>query len=210
MISPSEPAGRTTWLLVRMWPCSSRTKPVPVPCSPPPLTCRVTTLGRALAAIPATLSGARPVPFSAGPAAARRSPIAAVALEVRADAAAEAPRRAARSAVRRRTPCRAGDRLALGEASGAAAPGVVALPAGRERGQVRAGAGLQPGAGARGRSGLRSGCGWAVPGCAGAGCRRRGAAGLRDGRLRQVGVPCAGVGAGCWTGGAGAQGPGPP
>ncbi len=59
-MSPFEPAGATTWLLVRMWPLSSRTKPVPVPDSAEPFTCRVTTPGSALAAIPATLSGARP------------------------------------------------------------------------------------------------------------------------------------------------------
>lgn len=55
----------TTWLLVRMWPCSSRTKPVPVPLPFSPRTCRVTTPGSAVAAIPATLPGARPLSATA-------------------------------------------------------------------------------------------------------------------------------------------------
>ncbi len=49
----------TTWLLVRMWPSLSKTKPVPVPSSPPPEERIVTTLGSALAAIPATDLGER-------------------------------------------------------------------------------------------------------------------------------------------------------
>lgn len=56
---PPSAAGATTWLLVRMWPCLSKTKPVPVPLSELPVASMVTTLGRAFLAIAATEVEAR-------------------------------------------------------------------------------------------------------------------------------------------------------
>ncbi|CAM5227777.1 hypothetical protein SBADM41S_03049 [Streptomyces badius] len=58
--SPDSAAEATTWLLVRMWPSLSYTKPVPVPPSPsPPCASIVTTLGSAFAATPATVPAGR-------------------------------------------------------------------------------------------------------------------------------------------------------
>lgn len=57
---PLSTASATTWLLVRMWPWVSKTKPVPVPPSPLlPSASMVTVLGSAVAATFATVPGSR-------------------------------------------------------------------------------------------------------------------------------------------------------
>ena len=66
MISPPLPAPSTTWLLVRMWPCSSITTPDPSPEPPGPDTLSETTLGVTCSATAVTdwASGAGALPVT--------------------------------------------------------------------------------------------------------------------------------------------------